>query len=231
MSWRRMLLVYHRQPGCGQGRPSATLGSREHRPAPRPDRPPPHPRRPRRGVRRVLRCRGRGLRAPRPRTRGHRGRLGAAQLRPRDRQHRGVRRRTAGRCRRGDHGWAARRGRRPAGRARTRDRVVAGGVDRAAGDLARVLAGRPGGTGRVAPPAPAAGSRLHPGTHLVGARAARGSRDPAAVPPRRPHPRHRGHGRARARRLRRHPGRVRRVGGAGAGDLRGLGGDHRAPPR
>ena len=100
------MLVYHRQPGCGRGRPWASLGSREHRPAPRPDRPPLHPGRPRRRVRRVLRCRGRGLRAPRPRARGHRGRLGAAELRPRDRQHRGVRRRTAGRCRRGDHGWA-----------------------------------------------------------------------------------------------------------------------------
>ena len=83
----------------------------------------------------------------------------------------------------------ARRGRRAAGRARARDRVVARGVDRGAGDLAGVLAGRPGGTGRVAPPAPAARSRLHAGAHLVGARAARGSRDPAAVPPRRPHPR------------------------------------------
>ena len=42
------------------------------------------------------------------------------------------------------------------------------------GDLAGVVAGRPGGAGRVAPPAPAARSRLHAGAHVVGARAARG---------------------------------------------------------
>ena len=219
-------------PGAVGGVRGPVLVSRDDRPAPRPDRPPAHARRPRRGVRRVLRCRGRGLRAPRARARGHRRRLGAAELRPRDRQHRGVRRRPAGRRRRGDHGWAARRGRRAAGRARARHRVVARGVDRAAGDLARIVAGRPGGTGRVAPPAPAARvAATRWATPRGCSSCPRVARSPQRSLPR-------GYALATGDTAEREraayvviqdafdewEGRVRDV-------LRGLGGDHRAPPR
>ena len=113
-----------------------------------------------------------------------------------------------------------------------RDRVVAGGVDRAAGDVDRVVAGRPGGARRGrSPSASCAVAATRWGTRRGCSSCPR-----AARWPQRPLPD--GYALAtgdtagaRAGGLRGDPGRVRRVGGAGAGVLRGLGGDDGAPAR
>ena len=115
-------------------------------------------------------------------------------------------------------GWGARRGRRAAGRARARDRVVARGVDRAASDARWGPRGsaRWHRTGR-SPSACCSVAATRWGTRRGCSSSPRAARSRSGPLPPGLHPRHRGHGGAGARRLRRHPGRVRRVGGAGAG--------------